>query len=83
MALWYDSFSFILIYFLQQALCRKSEDSEDEDEIDGQGDKDVNRQDDEDVNTQDEAAASDAMNEDFNYGVQRISKSIAPETNAD
>ena len=84
MALRYDSFSFILIYFLQQALRRTSEDSEDEDEIDGQGDEDVNRQDDEDVNTQDEAAASDAMNEDFDYGVQRISKSIiAPETDAD
>ena len=60
-----------------------SEDSEDEDEINGQGDEDVNRQDDEDVNTQDEAAASNTMNEDFNYGVQRISKSIAPETDTD
>ena len=95
MALRYDSFSFILIYFLQQALHRTSEDSEDEDEIDSQGDEDVNRQDDEDINTQDEeviagpselmedSAAGNAMNEDFDYGVQRISESIAPETDAD
>ena len=84
-----------MIYFLQQALCRTSEDSEDEDAIDSQGDEDVNHQDDEDINTQDEeviaglsepiedSAASDAMNENFDYGVQRISKSIAPETDAD
>jgi hypothetical protein len=67
---------------------------EDEDEIDGQGDKDVNPQGDEDINTQDEviagpsepmedSAAGDAMSEDFDDRVQRVSESVAPETDAD
>ena len=78
---------------------RTSEDSEEDDEIDGQDsdDEDMNLRDDEDANTQDnseegftgpsepmeDSVTGDAMNEDFDYGVQRVNKSVASRADTD